>query len=399
MKKLVALLLALCMVACLFVGCAEDTAETTAAPEAEDTTAAPEVEDTTEAPSEEDPSVEDTTEAPSEETPAMPALEGTIAFITDTGTIDDHSFNQYSYEGVQLFGDANGIGYQYYKPTEDSDQARIDAMNQAIADGAKVIVMAGYLFGTAVHQVATENPEVLFLALDVSTADLPGEAPANLALITYKEEQAGYLAGYAAVMGGFTKLGFLGGIDVPAVVRYGYGFVQGADAAAAVTGSEVSIEYWYSGSFAPNDEILAKMNGWYTAGTEIVFSCGGGIYLSCVTAAEANNGYVIGVDVDQSNESTVILTSAMKALSNSVQVALGACGNNGWAWTEQYAGQQVVLGAAEDCVGLPMENTFLDPFDQAAYDALFAQLVDGTIVVSDAIDAQPAVANVTVNYQ
>ena len=397
MKKLIALLLAVAMVACLFVGCAGDKEEPT------ETTTEPTTESTNEAPVVEEPTTESTAPTePTTETPAteIAALDGKIAFITDTGTIDDHSFNQYSYQGVQLFGDANGIAYQYYKPTEDSDQARIDAMNQAIADGAKVVTMAGFLFGTAVHQVATENPEVLFLALDVSTADLPGEAPANLALITYKEEQAGYLAGYAAVIGGFKKLGFLGGIDVPAVVRYGYGFVQGADAAAQQLGvTDVVIDYWYSGSFVANDEILAKMNGWYTAGTEIVFSCGGGIYQSAVTAAEANNGFVIGVDVDQSNESTVILTSAMKALSNSVQVALTAAGSNGWAWTETYAGKQAVLGAAEDCVGLPMENTFLAPFDQAAYDTLFAGLVDGSIVVSDAIDVQPAVTNVTVNYQ
>ena len=325
-------------------------------------------------------------------------LDGIIAFITDTGTIDDHSFNQYSYEGVQLFGDTNGIGYQYYKPTEDSDQARIDAMNQAITDGAKVIVMAGCLFGVAVYKVATANPEIIFLTLDVSTGDLPGEAPANLALITYQEEQAGYLAGYAAVMDGYTKLGFLGGIDVPAVVRYGYGFVQGADVAAAELGTQVEINYWYSGVFAPNDEILAKMNGWYTAGTEIVFSCGG-IYRSCVATAEANNGWVIGVDVDQSNESNTIITSAIKQLSNSVQVALKACAEDGWTWSYDYAGNQMVFGAEEGCVGLPMENSYFWNFDQAVYDALFAALADGAISVSNAIDAAPATTNATVNYQ
>ena len=396
MKKLVALLLVLSLVACLFVGCSKDD-------KASDTPA--DDQNTEEAPETDQPEENTEVDQPEENTePAsgLADLGGKISFITDTGNIDDHSFNQYSYEGVTKFGEANGIETAYYRPTEDTDQARIDAINQAITDGSKVVVMAGYLFGPAVYQCATEHSDVRFLALDVSAGDL-GEgstAPSNLALITYKEEQAGYLAGYAAVKAGYTQLGFLGGIDVPAVVRYGYGFVQGADAAAAEDSVEgVNIKYWYSGSFSATDDIQTKMNGWYTEGTEVVFSCGGGIYSSAVNAADANDGYVIGVDVDQSGESDRIITSAMKALSNSVQVALTSCGENGWEWPADYAGQEKKLGAAEGCVGLPMETSKLGDFDQAAYDALFASITDGSLTISDAIDVQPTVTAITVDYQ
>ena len=262
--------------------------------------------------------------------------------------------------------------------------------------------MAGYLFGPATASCAAEHPEVNFLALDVSAGDLGTDTiPSNVSLIVYKEEQAGYLAGYAAVKAGYTELGFLGGMSVPAVVRYGYGFVQGADAAAVEDDVDVNIKYWYSGSFGPTDEIAAKMDSWYTEGTEVVFACGGGIYLSCQSAAEANEGLMIGVDVDQSNVSDTIITSAMKALSNSVRMALTAVGTNGLVWPEAYAGTCQSLGAKEDCVGLPMESSKLGDFDEAAYETLFQQIVDGTVTIDDTSDPEqhPTTQKVVVDWQ
>ena len=210
-----------------------------------------------------------------------------VAFVTDVGNIDDQSFNQYTWAGVQQFCDANGLNANYYKPSEDSDAARVEQMDNAVKDGAKVIVMAGYLFAPALEEAQAKYPDISFLALDVSTGDL-AEPAANTALITYKEEQAGYLAGYAAVTDGYKNLGFLGGMAVPAVIRYGYGFVQGANQAAADLGvSDINIKYWYSGSFQANDDIKAKMDSWYSDGTEVVFACGGSICNSCVAAAQA----------------------------------------------------------------------------------------------------------------
>ena len=137
-----------------------------------------------------------------------------VAFVTDVGNIDDQSFNQYTWAGVQQFADANGLNANYYKPSEDSDAARVEQMDNAVKDGAKVIVMAGYLFAPALEEAQAKYPDISFLALDVSTGDL-AEPAANTALITYKEEQAGYLAGYAAVTDGYKNLGFLGGMAVP----------------------------------------------------------------------------------------------------------------------------------------------------------------------------------------
>lgn len=380
MKKILALLLACLMAVGMFAACA---------------------------PANNGGTTPETTEAPTE--PVTPDPDHKIAFITDTGNIDDHSFNQYSFEGVTKFAAANGMDYKYYKPNGDTDQDRIDAINTAIADGYNMITMAGYLFGPAVYQCAVANPETMFLALDVTEFDLKDAsgkdgvtAPANLALICYKEEQCGYLAGYAAVVDGYKNLGFLGGISVPAVVRYGYGFIQGADAAAKELGyNDVTIKYWYSNAFWPTDEIATKMDAWYVDGTEIVFSCGGGIYQSCLSAADANDGKMIGVDVDQSNISDRFVTSAMKSLSNSVVVALGANKANGYTWPEAYAGTCQFLGAAEDCVGLPMGTSQFTSFTQEQYDSLFGAMADGSLMIDNSSNpaVTPNTEKVTVIYE
>ena len=326
-----------------------------------------------------------------------------VAFVTDVGNIDDQSFNQYTWQGVQDFCAANGLNANYYRPTEDSDAARIEQMDNAVADGAKAIVVAGYLFGSSIAEAQEKYPEVQFLALDVSAFDLGDKtAGANTALITYREEQAGYLAGYAAVIDGYKELGFLGGMAVPAVIRYGYGFVQGADAAAKELGvSDVNIKYWYSGGFAATDEVKNKMDGWYSEGPEVVIACGGPVCQSCDAAAQANGGKMIGVDVDQSGQFDTVITSAMKALANSVNVALTDAMNNGWKFSETYAGKETTLGAAEDCVGLPMETSKFTAFTQEQYDTLFTAIADGSLVVDNSFDAEvkPAVTNVTVDYQ
>lgn len=380
MKKILAILLAI-VFALSMVACGAPAAEP-AAPAAEP--AAPAAE----------------TAEPAAE-PA--AADGTyeIALVTDVGNIDDKSFNQGSWEGVVAYAEANGKTYSYYRPSEDSDEARIESIKTAISKGAKAVVMPGYLFGAAVQAVQAEYPEVMFLGLDLGLGDVPEPTP-NTALITYQEEQAGYLAGYAAVKEGYTKLGFLGGMAVPAVVRFGYGFVQGANDAAKEMGNvaDLQIKHWYCDSFAPSDDIKTKMSSWYTEGTEVVFACGGGIYLSAVGAAEEANAKVIGVDVDQSGESELIITSAMKELKQSVVVALTALFDNGGTWPAEYAGTELKLGAAQDCVGLPTaEGSWrLTNFTVEQYNELFNKVKGGSVAISSDIANPPAV-DIAVDYQ
>lgn len=325
-----------------------------------------------------------------------------IAMVTDIGNIDDQSFNQFTYEGAKKFAEDNGKTFNYYRPSEDSDDARIESIETAIAKGAKVVVCPGYLFGAAFKAVPAKYPDVTFVGIDMTTADVP-EPQANTVLVAYQEEQAGYFAGYATVKAGYTKLAFLGGIDVPAVVRYGHGFVLGADAAAAELGNaaDVNVKYWYSGSFAPNDEIKTKTAGWYTEGTEVIFACGGGIVYSAIASAEETaEGKIVGVDVDQGYINERIITSAMKDLSGAVQAILKSVYDNGGKLPAEYAGKDVKLGATTDSVGIPTAEASwkLGDFTVEEYNALFAKVKSGEITISDAIDVHPEVA-ITVDYQ
>lgn len=325
-----------------------------------------------------------------------------IALVTDVGNIDDKSFNEGSWNGVKEYAEANNISYAYYRPSEDSKAARLEQIGAAIDKGAKIIVCPGYLFEDAIFEAQSQYPDVQFLLLDGEPhAGDTYRTDSNVHCILYKEEQAGYLAGYAIVKEGYTKLGFLGGVAVPAVVRYGYGFIQGAEDAAKELDVTVEMKYWYSDSFIPKDDIRTKMDSWYAEGTQVVFSCGGGIYLNALASAKAAGGKVIGVDVDQSAEGDEIITSAMKDLTESVKLALASLYANDGKWDAEHAGKTAVLGAAENCVGLPTSDTAwrFTKFTKAEYNALFEVFKNGTIVVSDDIENRPTVTAVTVNYQ
>ena len=311
-----------------------------------------------------------------------------VAFITDMGDIHDHGFNEDSYRGVQLFSEKKGAAYKYFQPKSEQEDDLLFAINEAIEEGYNVIVMAGHLFGRPCLKAARANPNTLFLALAVTPADMGvGQPPQNVSLIIYREEQAGFLAGYAAVADGYRDLGFLGGMAIDSVIRFGYGYVQGAEKAAANLGlTDVKIKYWYSGSFLPSDEIREKMESWYEEGTEVIFSCGGAIYESVLEAADSKDGKLIGVDIDQSYISPRFITSATKSLSNTVVMALTSAYENHMVWPGDYAGTCQSLGIADDCVGLPMETSDFKCFDQEIYDMLCKALTRDSFIVENGCD-------------
>ena len=336
-----------------------------------------------------------------------------VAMVTDYGDITDQSFNQTTYEACKAFCESNGVDFTYKKPASDADADRVSSIEEAIEEGYNVIVMPGYAFANAIYEVAPLYPDTKFVALDVSEGDLTAygdrefDGP-NVYSAVYQEELAGYMAGYAAVKMGFKKLGFLGGMAVPAVQRYGHGFVQGADAAASELGlSDVEIKYVYGGQFFGDADITAAMDTWYGAGTEVVFACGGGIYTSAAEAAAKVGGKVIGVDVDQAATidgaygEGMTVTSAMKGLGATVNTLLGAIMNGEW---DSYAGQIQNLGLvsevpAENYVQLPDSTVWNDGFSQADYEALVAELFNGTRTVSNDIEAIPATTAVKVDDQ
>ena len=359
-----------------------------------------------------------------------------VAMITDYGDITDQSFNQTTYEACKAFCEENGVEFTYKKPAGDNTADRVAMIEQAVDEGYTIIVMPGFAFGGAIVATQDEYPDVKFIALDVGEFDImdqfynhddtgaqtdlidPENEPHigdNVYCAVYQEELSGYMAGYAAVKMGYEKLGFLGGMAVPAVVRYGYGYIQGVDAAAKEMDKTVEMNYVYGGQFNGDADITAVMDTWYKGGTQVVFACGGGIYTSAVDASKKVDGAkVIGVDTDQAGvianyagdeDNSRTLTSAMKGLYPTTYDTLADVILNGnWA---NYGGKVATLGLvnAEDpsanYVQIPMENTqWNDEFTKDDYAAMVKAMMDGTLTVSnDAGEELPAVTNVTINNQ
>ena len=387
MKRVLALLLALCMVFAL-CACGDGNKD----PKPSDNAGG------------DKPPVTDPDKIPDEMTSSDGKYE--IAFVTDVGQLKDKSFNQGTYDGVKLYAAANDKSYKYYQPANGekaTDDDRYDAMKAAVDNGAKIVVCAGFLQEAALRKAASEFTEVSFVFIDgypvVENPDVDG-SPAfkNVAGISFQEEQSGYLAGYAAVMEGYTKLGFTGGGggDNPACCRFGYGFVQGVEAAAAAKNVKAEINYsWlYGGSFSASPELQTMVAGWYQNGTEVIFSCGGAMFASVSAAASAADAKVIGVDTDQSFESDTVITSATKGLASSVQ----------WALAKFYAGEfaelggtGTALGAKDDAVGLPTATWSLEKWSVDDYNALLKDIKDGKVSIDNDWNNLKSTDNVTVN--
>ena len=361
---------------------------------------------------------------PTPDTPDTPddpqtKVEYKVAMITDYGDITDQSFNQTTYEACKAFAEDNSIEFSYFKPAGDNTADRVAMIEKAVDEGFNVIVMPGYAFGGAIVEAAPEFPDVKFIALDVAAGALletavakAGEAydytpenwdlnkyvdMSNVYCAVYQEELCGYMAGYAAVKLGYKNLGFLGGMSVPAVVRYGYGFVQGVDAAAADMGlTDVKVNYIYGGQFFGDADITAVMDTWYQGGTEVVFACGGGIYTSAVDAAKKVGAKVIGVDVDQAGVIAkyagvdgMTVTSAMKGLYPATYDTLtDVIVNGNW---DKYVGKIATLGLVSgtdpeaNYVQIPMGDgtQWSDSFTQDDYKAMVKDMFDGKITVSN----------------
>lgn len=307
--------------------------------------------------------------APGDETGAE------IAMIADGGNIDDRGFNQGTYDGVRQYGEEKGISYKYYKPVEKTTDAYLAAMELAIEGGAKIIVAPGFRFKEAIYIAQQTWPDLKFVLLDGVPSDgKESKTSDNTVGIQYAEEQAGFLAGYAAVVDGYKKLGFMGGVATPAVVRYGYGFIQGAQIAAQQMGlTDIEMNYYYTGTFDATPETQTLAATWYQNGTEIIFACGSGVGQSVMAAADtSNSGKAIGVDIDWSEESESVVTSAMKDLSGTVYQMLDK------AYTGTFpGGQNIIMDASNNGVELPMETSRFNTFNQENYDDVYKKLADG----------------------
>lgn len=315
-----------------------------------------------------------------------------VAMVTDFSDVNDGSFNQACYEGAKEWSRRHNVTFNYYKPAATSDAERIKSMRLAIDRGYDVILCPGFALGNPISIVAAEHPNVEFIGLDISSVTMHS----NVTIYNYHEEIAGYLAGYAVVKEGFRELGFLGGQKFESITRYGYGYIQGADAAAKELKEHIDIDFVYGGQFFGSPEIFSYIDQWYKKGTEIVFSCGGSIYTSVALAAKGNGGYMVGVDsdqapiVDRDYGEGICVTSAMKMIKKTVIDKLEMC----------YQGiplehKMMNLGLEssehleENYVQLPLDNWRMKKFTIDEYKALVQFLVDNPEAVSSKTDLDP----------
>ncbi len=325
-----------------------------------------------------------------------------LVLITDVGTVEDGSFNQGAWEGIKKYAEENGISYKYYQPKEAEKEAYLESIKIAEKNGAKLIVCPGYLPETAVYEAQKKYPKINFILLDgvphkegKSSADIRG----NVMPIVFSEAQAGFLAGYAAVRDGYTNIGFMGGEAEESVVRFGYGYVQGADYAAIEMNKKIDIVYCYSNTYFESAEVESMASDWYESGTQVIFACGGAMGRSVMSAAEKDpeNRKVIGVDVDQSKESDTVITSAMKMLKNAVYLGIKSY------YEDSFRGGEIsYMDAGTFGIGLPLDTSKFNKFTEADYDQIYNRLIDGKVVpydssvigTTDDLD----LVNVTVSY-
>lgn len=342
---------------------------------------------------------------------------GEIALLTD-GNVEDGAYNEAVYNGVRMYALGAGVSFSYYSANPEDIESYREQMERAAQDGAKIIVCAGYRFGEAVSGLSGVYPQTSFLLVDAvphNAADEEEPIDENVHCILFHEEQAGYLAGYMAVWEGYRKLGFIGGTFVdsyvtdseqgyrkeePPVLRYGYGYLQGIDAAAKdLSLTDVTVNYWYADGFSADIAVREKAASWYENGVQVIFACGGGLYESVLEAAEVQDGLMIGVDVDQCRISNRVLTSAVKNISSAVTDALDHYYATG-GWSEEDAGQVKRYGVEEGCAAIPIVDTEwrFKEIPTTHFFEIYKQMKRGDRTVSDAIDAPPQVA-IAVNYE
>ncbi len=315
---------------------------------------------------------------------AAPAQTAQLAFITDLRTMDNPAYHTATLQGLRRYAEEKHVTYADYPPTEHTAEAYLLAIEHAAKQGAEVIICTGFLSEVPVFLAQKRFPAIRFLLLDgvphnpAFTERTIGE---NVTCIQFHEEQAGFLAGYGVVRDGYTQLGFLGGMAVPAVIRYGYGFVQGADFAAREMQQQITLRYHYTGSFSASPEVQARAETWYHAQTEVIFACSGAIAQSVAAAADVAGGRLIGEGVDQSGLSDAVITSALKRLDTAVYNAL--CAYDAGTLP---GGEVELLSLQDHCVGLPMLTSRFQTFGIADYVAISNRLIAGEIPLYQNID-------------
>lgn len=296
-----------------------------------------------------------------------------VSVIADSNEVQAGSFAESVWESVSKYAQENSLGSECFRPAASDKEAYMDTIEQAVQQGAKLIVLPGSCFEETAYEAQKKYEDVYFLILDgiPHNDDDKYKTGEKTIGVVFAEEEAGYLAGYAAVKDGYTGLGFIGSEKTPEIKRYGYGFIQGVAAADEESGTKISMKYVYE-SKAENIEKQARQ--WYGEGVGIIFACGSDTDTAVIRAAEAANGKVICADSDKSHLSETVVTSAEKRADAPVEDAV-----DGYADGNFIGGTAFNYAVKNNGIMLEMENARFSSFDEEQYNAVLAQLKDGKV--------------------
>lgn len=317
-----------------------------------------------------------------------------VGMATDSGTIDDKSFNQGTWEGIKKYqADKKTIDAKYLKPSGEQETDYTNAINDLIDTGDKIIVTPGYKFETAVNKAADDHKDTTFILIDgmTHTADKATDFVKhdNVVCVYFNEHEAGFLAGIAAALETKTgKVGFIGGMEIPAVQKYGWGYKAGVAYADKNLGAKAEVtEYVYSGSFSDVAKGKTLAAGMYDKGVDIIFAAAGGVGNGVFTEAKerAEKGssvFVVGVDVDQydmgklTNGKSVTLTSAMKRVDKAAYDNIDAKLNGKFP-----GGKILTLSLKDKGVDIPAKNPNLSDASLKKINEAKQAVIDGKITV------------------
>ncbi|MEO3945949.1 BMP family ABC transporter substrate-binding protein [Gorillibacterium sp. CAU 1737] len=298
-----------------------------------------------------------------------------VGMVTDAGTIDDKSFNQGTWEGIKKAEKELGISDKYIKPNGTTEAEYTKEIGNLYDAGYKFIVTPGFKFSSAIFNAQDKYTDAKFVIIDAApnsgkegAADVVKE---NTVSVFFAEQESGFIAGVAAaVQVKEGEAGFIGGMEIPAVQKFNWGFQQGLQYANDNYGTKISLKpenVVYQGSFdnvAAGGQLAAQM---FDRGVKFVFTAAGGVGVGAIneakTRAEAGKeAWIIGVDVDQyedgkygKDNKSVILTSAMKKIDQATFDIIKDEVDGKFK-----GGQTLVFDAKNDGVGIPVENPNLN---------------------------------------
>ncbi|MFZ5754178.1 MAG: BMP family lipoprotein [Bacillota bacterium] len=332
-------------------------------------------------------------EAPKTEAPKTPAFK--VGMVTDAGTIDDKSFNQGTWEGIQRAGKEFGIETKYLKPGGTTEADYLKEIGNLHDAGYKFIVCPGFKFETAIYQAQDKYKSAKFVLIDGNphAGDFKAVVKENTVSIFFAEHESGFLAGVAtALQLKEGEVGFIGGMEIPPVQKFNWGFQQGIQYANSNFGTKISIKpanVIYQGSFdnvAAGQQLAAQM---FDRGVKAIFCAAGGVGIGSINEAKSRakagkQVWIVGVDVDQyaegkyDGEKSVILTSAMKYIDQAAYDMIKAEKEGKFP-----GGKTLVFNAKNNGVGIPKKNPNLSEDVQKKVADVFAKLQSGSITVSD----------------